>query len=134
MQLLTVLSLTTAATAAANAPLQKRCSPVPDKDLARGYYPPAPCWQTFNTACQPFLAKGTQMVIDPRQHVVVVYGVSDHCGAEIAEELARVASGRKNYGWLEKHGYLTFLEGGTLVISGMSEDAIKRYQSLTYSN
>ena len=73
------------------------------------------------------------MVIDPKQHVVVVYGVPDYCGAEIAEELVRVASGRKNYGWQKEHGYLTYLEGGTLVISGMSEDAIKRYQGLTYS-
>jgi hypothetical protein len=134
MQLLKVLSLATAATAAATPSLQKRCSPLREEGLALGYYPPAPCWQTFNTACQPFLAKNTQMIIDPEQHLVIVYGVPAYCGAEIAEELAREASGEKNYGWVEKHGFLTFLQGGTLVISGMSEDAIKRYQKLTYLN
>jgi len=127
-----VLSLATTA-AAANPSLQKRCSPLRDPDLALGYYPPAPCWQTFNTACETFLAKNTQMIIDPKQHVVVVYGVPAYCGAEIAEELAREATGKKNYGWVQEHGYLTFLqETGTLVISGMSDEAIKRYQELTY--
>ncbi|KAK4466801.1 hypothetical protein QBC42DRAFT_302288 [Cladorrhinum samala] len=136
MQLIKVFSLATAAAAtpATFSPLQKRCSPVYEEGLALGYYPPAPCWQTFDTACRPFLAENTQMVIDPKQHLVVVYGVPSYCGAEIAEELAREASGRKNYGWVAKHGYLTYLEGGILVISGMSEDAIKRYQQLTYPN
>jgi hypothetical protein len=132
MHLLQVFSLATAATATAISSLQKRCSPLYEAGLARGYYPPAPCWQTFNTACQPFLATNTEMVIDAKQHLAIIYGVEDSCGAEIAEELAREASGRKNYGWVEKHGYLTFLEGGILVISGMSEDAMKMYQKLTY--
>jgi hypothetical protein len=129
MQLLNFLLIATAATASS---LQKRCSPAYDPELAKGYYPPAPCWQTFDPACQPFLAEGTEMTIDSKHRLAVVYGVSEYCAAEIAEELSREAIGKKNYGWVQKHGNLTFIKGGILVISGMSEEAVKKYEKLTY--
>ncbi|KAK0639969.1 hypothetical protein B0T16DRAFT_424001 [Cercophora newfieldiana] len=112
--------------------IEKRCSPAYDPELAKGYYPPAPCWQTFNPACQPFLADGTEMTVDSKHRLAIVYGVSDYCAAEISEELSREAVGKKNYGWVQKHGSLTFIKGGILVISNMTEDAVKRYEKLTY--
>ncbi|KAK4450985.1 hypothetical protein QBC34DRAFT_401945 [Podospora aff. communis PSN243] len=108
------------------------CSPRRDPDLALGYYPPAPCWQTFNPACQPFIAKGTEMTVNAKFRTAVVYGVSEYCAGQIVEELAREAAGRKNNGWVRDHGNLTFIEGGILVISGMSDDAVKRYEKLDY--
>ncbi|KAH6637299.1 hypothetical protein F5144DRAFT_454801, partial [Chaetomium tenue] len=110
--------------------LHKRCSPRYDPDLALGYYPPAPCWQTFDTACQPHLATGTEMTLDAPHGLAVVYGLSEYCAAQIAEEKAREADGRKNYGWREEHGLLTVVEGGILVISDMSEEAVARYGRL----
>ncbi|KAK4149944.1 hypothetical protein C8A00DRAFT_46546 [Chaetomidium leptoderma] len=139
--LATLLAVTTTATASSRHQLTKRCSPAYDPDLALGYYPPAPCWQTFDPACQPYIATGTEMTVDAKHKLAVVYGVSASCVAQIAEELAREADGRKNYGWVEKHGWLTVLaaqdgeEGGrTLVISGMSAQAVERYGKLTYLN
>ena len=122
-----------ASVATASPALEKRCSPAYDPEVNHGYYPPAPCWQTFNTACQPFLAQGTEQTINAKHRVTVVYGVSEYCAGEIAEELARVADGRKNYGWLEKHGQLTYIKGGILVISNMTDDALNRYAKLTYA-
>lgn len=130
MHPLRLLALTTAVTA--SGPLSKRCSPLYDPELARGYYPPAPCWQTFSPACQPFLAQGTEMTLDAKHKLAVVYGLSTYCAAEIAEELAREADGRKNYDWVQKHGMLTVIDGGILVISNMSDDAVSRYSKLTY--
>jgi len=129
MQLLTLALLATAATASS---LQKRCTPVYDPDVPHGYYPPAPCWQSFSPACQPYLAQGTEMTVDAKHRLAVVYGVDEYCAAEIAEELSREAAGKKNFGWVKKHGNLTFIKGGILVISGMSEEAVVRYQKLDY--
>lgn len=130
MQLATIISLL-AATAAASPNLAKRCSPAYDPELALGYYPPAPCWQTFDPACRPYLRDETEMTLDAQHKLAVVYGVSTSCQAEIAEELARQADGRKNYGWLEKHGRLTVIPGNILVISSMSDAAVDRYSKLT---
>lgn len=129
-----LLALTAAAaTLAAGNPLQKRCSPVYDPDLALGYVPPAPCWQTFDPACQPYLASGTEMTVDAEHRLAVVYGVSANCQDQIAEELAREADGRKNNGWVQNHGSLTVIPGeDTLVISNMPEETVEKYQSLTY--
>ncbi|KXX79868.1 hypothetical protein MMYC01_201666 [Madurella mycetomatis] len=129
-----LLALTaTAATLATGNPLQKRCSPVYDPDLALGYQPPAPCWQTFDPACQPHLASGTEMTLDAEHRLAVVYGVSANCQAQIAEELGREADGRKNNGWVQEHGSLTVIPGeDILVISNMPEQTVESYQSLTY--
>lgn len=137
MQLPTLLATAltfalTTATPATNQPLHKRCSPRYDPDLALGYYPPAPCWQTFDTACRPHLARETELTLDAPHGLAVVYGLTDNCAAQIAEEKAREADGRKNYGWREEHGVLTVVEGGILVISGMSEEAVGRYAALEY--
>ena len=127
-----LLPLTTAAA------LTRRCSPAYDPDLALGYVPPAPCWQTFDPACQPHLAAGTEMTVDARHGVAVVYGGSASCAAQIAEEPARGRDGRKNYGWVQKHGWLTVVEphgsGGQrfLVISEMRDEVVERYAKLTY--
>ncbi|GAB1318276.1 hypothetical protein MFIFM68171_08486 [Madurella fahalii] len=122
-----------AATLTTANPLQKRCTPVYDPELALGYQPPAPCWQTFDPACQPHLASGTEMTLDAEHRLAVVYGVSADCQGQIAEELAREADGRKNYDWVQKHGSLTVIPGeNILVISNMPEQAVERYQSLTY--
>lgn len=124
--------------AASPSPLAKRCSPAYDPELARGYYPPAPCWQTFDPSCTAYLAATSEQTVNAKFKSVVVFGVSDYCGAEIAEELAREKDGRKNYGWVKKHGDLNFIKGkggensGILVISNMSDEAIQRYQKLTY--
>ncbi|KAK3299670.1 uncharacterized protein B0H64DRAFT_371984 [Chaetomium fimeti] len=112
--------------------IQKRCSPRYDPELALGYYPPAPCWQTFDTACRPHLARDTEMTLDAPHALAVVYGLSENCAEQIAEEKAREVDGRNNYGWREEHGVLTVVEGGILVISGMSEEAVERYQGLEY--
>ncbi|KAK0622457.1 hypothetical protein B0T14DRAFT_494111 [Immersiella caudata] len=128
MRLSTFLLATTT-----SASLTRRCSPMYDPELALGYLPPAPCWQTFNPACQPFLAEGTEMTVNAKYRTAVVYGVSDYCASQIAEELAREAAGRKNNGWVKNHGNLTFIKGGILVISGMSEETVRRYQKLDYS-
>ncbi|SPO04412.1 uncharacterized protein DNG_07097 [Cephalotrichum gorgonifer] len=124
--------LTTAALAAATPHITKRCSPARDPEWYRGYLPPVACWQDQDTACQAYIAKGTDLVIDSKHKLAVVYGVSSYCEEIIAEELARAADGRKTYGWLEKHGTLTVIEGGILVISGMSDEAVGRYEALTY--
>jgi hypothetical protein len=79
--------------------LSKRCSPHRDPDLPLGYVPPAPYWQTFDTACQPYLAPGTEMLLDKKHGLAVVYGVMESCMAEIEEEIRREREGRRNYGW-----------------------------------
>lgn len=127
MHLLKILSLVTAAIAIATSSLQKRRTPIYEAGLAGSYYPPTPCWQTFNTVYQPFLAENTEMVINAKQHLVIVYSVQNSCRAEIIKELAREASGKKNYKWVKEHRYLTFLSKGILVISRISKDALKRY-------
>lgn len=122
----------------AAATITKRCSPLRDPDLALGYLPPAPCWQTFDPACRPHLLQGTTMTLDAPHGLAVVYGVSASCAAQIAEELQREKEGRKNYGWVRTHGWLTVIEpqveGGerVLVVSGMGEEAVRRYQGLGY--
>jgi hypothetical protein len=139
---LPTLALTTLLTLATATPskLAKRCSPRRDPDLPHGYYPPAPCWQTFDPACRPYLSAGTTMTLDAEHGLAVVYGLSESCAAEIAEELARDADGRKNYGWEEEHGRMTVIEPSgaveerILVLSGMSERAVQKYGALTYLN
>ncbi|KAK4112383.1 hypothetical protein N656DRAFT_779247 [Canariomyces notabilis] len=140
---LAIITTATATTGAGNTPghrLNKRCSPRYDPDLALGYDPPAPCWQTFDPACRPFLAEGTEMTLDAAHGLAVVYGVSEHCKTQIVEELRREAAGGKNYDWVQKHGTLTVIPGPgadgsgnyILVISNMSEQAVARYTGLTY--
>ncbi|KAK4041211.1 hypothetical protein C8A01DRAFT_14997 [Parachaetomium inaequale] len=134
--LLSTLTLTLASPSP-HVQLAKRCSPRRDPDLPLGYLPPAPCWQTFDPACQPHLAPETEMTLDAKHGLAVVYGVSEGCQAQIAEELARAKDGRKNYGWAESEGRLTVVqegEGGILVISGMGEGAVERYGELGYMN
>jgi len=130
MHILPVLALATAVTA--SGPIQKRCSPNYDPDVAHGYYPPAPCWQTFDPACQPFLNENTEMTLNAKYKTAVVYGVSSYCLAEVEEELARERDGRKNFGWREIHGALTPIPGGILVISNMTDAAFTRYTKLIY--
>jgi len=72
------------------------------------------------------------MTVDKKHKLAIVYGLSSDCAAEIAEELAREAVGKKNYGWVKKHGDLTVIKGGILVISGMSEEAVGKYEKLVY--
>ncbi|KAK4167508.1 hypothetical protein QBC43DRAFT_311984 [Cladorrhinum sp. PSN259] len=128
----TLLSLLTA-TAATAGTITKRCSPLFDPEYLHGYLPPAPCWQSFNTACQAYLRQGTEMTIDAAHNLVVVYGVDQYCAADIREELAREADGRKTYGWQQTQGKLTLIDGGILVISNMSAQAVERYQKLPTS-
>ncbi|KAK3312941.1 hypothetical protein B0H66DRAFT_569225 [Apodospora peruviana] len=134
MHLLSIIVTSILATGATASPshLRKRCTPVFDQDLALGYYPPAPCWQEFDPSCQPYIRTGTEMTVDAKHKLAVVFGVSKSCAAEVAEELAREADGRKNYGWVREHGELTLIKGGILVISNMSDDTVKRYRKLTY--
>ncbi|KAK0711813.1 hypothetical protein B0H67DRAFT_492079 [Lasiosphaeris hirsuta] len=127
-----MVSVATLASSAFASQLSKRCSPARDPEVAHGYYPPAPCWQDFDTACRPYIAEGTEMTLDTKHKLAVIYGVSEYCAAEVAEELARSTDGRKNYGWAGKHGNLTLIKGGILIISGMPEDAVTRYSKLTY--
>jgi hypothetical protein len=72
------------------------------------------------------------MAINAKYRTAVVYGVSDHCAGQITEELAREAAVRKNNGWVKNYGNLTYIKGGILVISGMSEEAVKTYEKLDY--
>lgn len=135
---LTLLTTTLSLTTASASTLSKRCSPVRDPDLPNGYLPPAPCWQTHDPACQPYLAQGTEMTLDAEHRLAVVYGLSEHCAATIAEELRRREAGEKNFGWVEKHGWMTVIEPHKegekriLVLSGMSQQAVERYGRLTY--
>lgn len=127
-----------AATAvSASGSIQKRCSPRHDSEVAHGYYPPAPCWQTFDPACRPFLNPSTQMTLNAQFKTAVVWGVSDYCLSEVDEELAREKDGRKNYGWRVSHGALTpfpsLVPGaGMLVIANMTDAAFARYSKLIY--
>ncbi|KAK3990412.1 hypothetical protein QBC44DRAFT_325132 [Cladorrhinum sp. PSN332] len=130
MQLTTAVLSLLSATAATASAITKRCSPAFDPEWHHGYLPPAPCWQTFNTACQPFLRSDTEMTIDAAHNLVVVYGVNEYCAADIREELAREADGRKTWGWRQTHGRLTLIEGGILVISDMTNQTVQRYQNL----
>ncbi|TLS31452.1 hypothetical protein PpBr36_03475 [Pyricularia pennisetigena] len=128
MQLLNILPFITLATAAT---LQKRCSPERDEAYYQGYLPPAPCWQSFTTACQPILAPWTEMYVSSNRSTAVVFGVEGHCFDTIKEEQARAADGRKTYGWEQKHGKLTRVgDSDVLVISNMSKEAVERYQAL----
>lgn len=122
--------------AAAASSLLKRCSPIRDPELNHGYLPPAPCWQTFNTACQPFLSTENEMTLDVKHGLAIIFGLSDSCKADVEEELAREKDGRKTYGWTQKHGTLTVIEGKQrlLVISGMTQEAVDRYAGLTFMN
>ncbi|KAK0738972.1 hypothetical protein B0T18DRAFT_423306 [Schizothecium vesticola] len=135
MHILPIFAL--AATVTASGLIQKRCSPRSDPDVAHGYYPPAPCWQTFDPACRPFLDPSSQMTLNAQFKTAVVWGVSNYCLAEVEEELARERDGRKNYGWREIHGALTPLPSlapgaGILVIANMTDAAFTRYTKLIY--
>jgi hypothetical protein len=118
--------------AATSGRLTRRCSPYRDPELAGGYLPPVACWQGQDTACRAYIQTGTELFVDAKHRLVIVYGVSDSCFATIAEEAARAGDGRKIYGWREKHGKLSNIGGGILVISEMSEKVVKEYQALTY--
>lgn len=125
-----LLTLTTAALATAR--LTKRCTPVYDDAYQGGFLPAVACWHEQDTACNAYLQSGTEMLLDAPHHLAVVYGVSDSCADTIKEELAREADGRKTYGWTEEHGTLTLVDGGILVISGMSDKAVEMYEGLEY--
>lgn len=134
MHLLTITStlLATLASASPSGPLTKRCSPAYDPDLALGYYPPAPCWQTFDPSCTAYLSRNNEMTLDTKHKVALIFGLEKYCADQVIEELARQKDGRKNNGWLQKHGKLTYIEGGILVISNMTDEAVTRYGKLTY--
>ena len=125
-----LIALAAVTLAAASPRLVKRCSPVYDPDYYGGYLPPVACWHEQDTACGPYIGEGTSMLLDADHGLAVIYGVSDTCADTIQEELSRAADGRKVYGWLETHGALTLIEGGILVISGMSEGALEMYEGL----
>lgn len=127
-----LLALAAATVAAATPHLAKRCSPAYDEDYYGGYLPPVACWHDQDTACRAYIKKDTTMLLDAEHGLAVVYGVSDACQDTIREELAREDDGRKTYGWVEGHGDLTLVEDGTLVISGMSDDAVELYEGLDY--
>ncbi|VBB78585.1 Putative protein of unknown function [Podospora comata] len=130
MQLITFLSLAATATAAASSHLTKRCSPMYDPELALGYLPPAPCWQTFDPACQPQLKNPMTLIANYK--MAVIHELSSSCVGEIEEELAREAAGRKNNNWTRTQGNLHLIGDGTLVISNMSDAAVARYAGLQY--
>ncbi|KAF3351283.1 hypothetical protein HYQ45_016943 [Verticillium longisporum] len=115
----------------ASAGLIKRCTPISDPDVAGGVIPPAPCWLTFNAACERFIAPDTELTIDETHNLIVVHGISEECVADIEEEHARKADGRKTFGWTEEHGKLHPIGGGILVISDVADETIQQYQSLT---
>ncbi|KAH8884076.1 hypothetical protein GQ53DRAFT_597353, partial [Thozetella sp. PMI_491] len=110
--------------------LQKRCSPAYDSEYLHGYLPPVPCWQENDPACRPYIAKGTQMTLDPSHNLAIIYGISASCASDITEEISRTRDGRKNFGWLQKIGNLTLLGDGTLIISGMSNGTMEAYKKL----
>jgi len=145
MQLTNTISLilATAATAVSAGTLNKRCWPVFDPEYNHGFLPPAPCWQIHDTSCTPHLRQGTQMTLDSAHNLAVVYGVNDVCVADIHEELAREADGRKIFNWQRDHGKLTLIPGAvnpewnlegnwTLVISNMPDATVASYAQLTY--
>ncbi len=72
------------------------------------------------------------MTLDAKHHLAVIYGVSASCSSDITEEIARTQDGRKNFGWLKNIGKLTLIGDGTLVISGMSNETVEKYQHLKY--
>lgn len=132
MKLHLIASLLAYAVASASS-LTKRCSPLYDPELQGGYYPPAPCWQDFDPACQPYLAAGTEMFVDQDHGLAIIYGVQEHCFNTIAEELEREKDGRKTFGWQEEHGNLTPIPSeGILVISNMTERVLERYMNMDY--
>jgi hypothetical protein len=122
----------------ASSTLQKRCTPYFDRDLPGGYLPPAPCWQGFDTACRPHLLPNTEMTLDARHRLAVVYNISSYCASTIAEEISRTAQGLKNFGWIQNHGWMTVIEPQTegsqriLVLSDMPQATVERYANLTY--
>ncbi len=123
-----------AAATASPSQLNPRCSPARDPEWFRGYLPPVACWQDQDTACRAYIGYSTEIYLDTKHKLAVVYGVSSYCFDTIAEEYARMADGRKIYGWEQKHGKLTRVADDILVISNMSDAAVKSYQSLTYTN
>lgn len=124
--------LALATLAVATPYLTKRCSPVYDPEYYGGYLPPVACWQDQDTACEAYIMEGTEMHLDSQHGLAIIYGVSSTCEDTIKEEVARVEDGRMVYGWLDFHGTLTLVQEGVLVISGMSEEAIGRYEELVY--
>ncbi|KAK4221261.1 hypothetical protein QBC38DRAFT_138309 [Podospora fimiseda] len=127
---LTALLPLLAATATSGSTISKRCSPPYDPQWHHGFLPPAPCWQTFDPSCKPYLRKDTQMTIDAPHNLVIVYGIDQWCAADIKEELAREIDGRKTWGYRQTHGRLTLIEGGILVISNMTDANVAKYQAL----
>jgi hypothetical protein len=125
-------ALATVATASGISNLNKRCTPTPDRELALGYMPVVGCWQDQDTACRPYIKEGTELVVDEKHKLAIVYGIDQYCMNQITEELAREKDGRKNNGWLKKHGQLNLIGNGILVISMMSEESVKQYQNLKY--
>ncbi|KAL8285151.1 hypothetical protein RB597_002307 [Gaeumannomyces tritici] len=133
MQLINAILLATAATAATAHVLTKRCSPYPNPDMYLGYDPPSPCWHTHTTACVNHIMNGTEQYVSESRHTAVIFPVSDYCFGYIAEEQAREADGRVTWGWRKKHGKLTRVPGtDILVITEMTDEAVKRYKSMTY--
>ena len=127
-----ILCVSFSAAAIASYSLLKRCSPQYDPDLFLGYYPPSPCWQTHNTACAPFIRAGTEMTLEAKHKVAIIYGVDEaYCMNQVVEEIAREKAGRKNNNWFRLHGNLTPVPGGILVISNMTDANFARYEKLT---
>ena len=116
----------------ATAAITQACSPLYDPDVPGGYYPPVACWQEQDTACQAWIPRNTDLVVDAKHHMAIAFNVTKYCADQIAEELARQADGRKNFNWTAKHGKLNYIGDGILVISKMSDEAVKTYQGLKY--
>ncbi|ROT34475.1 hypothetical protein SODALDRAFT_364402 [Sodiomyces alkalinus F11] len=105
--------------------------PAPRPEYQGGYIRLIPCWWEQAGYCLPWLDPNTQQQVFPDQNFVVVVGISDACVGVIAEEHARELDGRPTYGWTEQHGQQTVI-GNTLVITGMTDLVIQRYQNMRY--
>lgn len=131
MRFLAIVSVL--ALASASPPkLAPRCSPLRDPAFYNGYVPPVACWQAQDTGCRAYIQPGTDLYIDPKLRLAIVSGVKSYCFDTIKEEQTRELDGRRTYGWRERHGKLTDIGNGILIISEMSDATIKAYQALRY--
>jgi len=78
------------------------------------------------------------MLLDKDHNLAVIYGISEDCAGNIAEEISRTGNpteGKKPNGWIKRYGKLTVIEGDDekiLVISGMSDETVEAYGKLEY--
>ena len=120
-----------ALSAAGSAHIQPRCSLLKGPEYYRGTRA-IPCWFQMGPTCALHLRKEAKYSIDASRKLTTVTGISEVCADMVREENARTLDGRQTYGWIPRHGTLTLTGDSTLVISAMTEEAVKWYQSMKY--